>query len=223
MRMINIPVIAMLLVSSVTYAQDSAGLQAASAANLRNAQQQLQQNPGSSPQLAQAAIQMAQTLNSPYPSDLAETARTLANILTNTSDATSACPTNFDHLSSEMPEFHDPKLREIRQDILATNLASIVVSAKQQGLGKNQAISLALQQADEFESTARQNAAAGAGVSTELTARGIVTSVRTGQLSLDIPCNGSASMVQAAQCGVILQIWGAMANREQAKYMETCW
>lgn len=135
----------------------------------------------------------------------------------------SSCPSNFNHLSDEMPAFNDPNLREIRRDILATNLAGIIAAAKQQGMSKNQAISLALRQADEFESTARINAKAGAGVSTELTTRGIVTAVRTGRLALDIPCSGSASMVQAAQCGVIMQIWGAKANREQAKYMETCW
>ena len=140
-----------------------------------------------------------------------------------TTGANSSCPPNFNHLSSEMPEFRDSFLQDIRQSILDTSVAGIISASKQQGMSKSQTISMALRQADEFESTARINAKAGAEVSTELTTRGIVTSVKTGRLPLSIPCGGSASMVQAAQCGVISQIWGAKMNRELAKFIQMCW
>lgn len=185
-----------------TLQQVATGLVAASSINLENSRKKIQEQ---SDNISQAPNQQGYMRG---------------NI---SGDSTTTCPPNFNHLSSNMPEFHDSQLSDIRRDILATNLASIVAAAKQQGISKDQAISMALRQADEFESTARQNAAAGAGVSTELTTRGIVTAVKTGRLALNLPCSGSASMVQAAQCGVIMQIWGAMANREQAKFMETCW
>jgi hypothetical protein len=152
--------------------------------------------------------------------------RRIAQSTTNNTSATgtiSKCPPNFNHLSDEMPQFRDPFLNDIRVDILNTSVTGIIAASKQQGMSKSQTINLALRQADEFESTARTNAKAGAGVSTELTTRGIVTAVKTGRMPLNLPCSGSASMVQAAQCGVISQIWGANMNWEIAKFMQACW
>lgn len=135
----------------------------------------------------------------------------------------SNCPVNFNHLSANMPAFSDPMLSDIRQSILATSMAQIVSGAKQQGMSQQQTIGMAMRQADEFENTARQNAAAAAEVSTYLTPRAIVIGVNRGSLSLSLPCSGSPSMVEAAECAVIQQVWGAMANREIAKQIDACW
>ncbi|MGJ0516151.1 MAG: hypothetical protein ACR65O_10455 [Methylomicrobium sp.] len=133
------------------------------------------------------------------------------------------CPLDFKHLSPNMPPFEDPMLSNIRQSIFDTSMAQIVSGAKQQGMSKDQTISMAMRQADEFENTARQNANAAAEVSTYLTPRAIVTGVNRGSLSLSLPCSGSPSMVEAAECAVIQQVWGAMANREIAKQLAPCW
>ncbi len=102
-------------------------------------------------------------------------------------------------------------------------MSQIVSGAKQQGMSQQQTIGMAMRQSDEFENTARQNAAAASGVSTYLTPRAIVTGVNRGSISLSLPCSGSPSMVEAAECAVIQQVWGAMANREIAKQIEVCW
>lgn len=137
--------------------------------------------------------------------------------------AFSACPASFNHLSTNMPPFSDPMLSNIRKSILDTSMPQIVSGAKQQGMPKGQVISMAMRQADEFENTARQNASAAVGVSTYLSPREIVTGVNRGRLPLSLPCSDSPSMVESAECAVIQQVWGAMANREIAKQIEVCW
>jgi len=153
------------------------------------------------------------------------TSETGGNTASNSTAATlnSSCPKSFNHLSVSMPRFNDPQLSNIRQSILDTSMSQIVSGAKQQGMSKNQTISMAMRQAEEFENTALQNAKAASGVSTYLTPRAIVTGVNSGRLSLSLPCSGSASMVEAAECAVIQQVWGAMANREIAKMIGVCW
>jgi len=133
------------------------------------------------------------------------------------------CPANFGHLSSSLPPFSDPMLSNVRQQILATSMTQIVSGAKSQGISKSQTVSMAMRQADEFENTAMQNAKAVSGVSTYLTPKAIVMGVNNRSLSLSLPCSGTNSMVEAAECAVIQQVWGAMANREIAKLIPVCW
>jgi hypothetical protein len=135
----------------------------------------------------------------------------------------SACPSNFNHLSANMPPFSDPMLSNIRQSILDTSMLQIVVSAKQQGMSKDQVISMAMRQADEFENAAKQNAQAGSDASTYLTPKAIVVGVNNRRLPLSLECGGASSMVEAAECAVIQQVWGAMANREIARQVPACW
>lgn len=132
-----------------------------------------------------------------------------------------SCPANFSHLAAQMPRFRDAKLSDIRQSILDTDMADIVAKSKQQGQSKSQTINMALRQAQEFDSSARQNAKAASGVSSYLTPQAILAAADSGSLSLSLSCE--SSMVEAAECAVIQQVWGAMANREIAKQLEVCW
>jgi hypothetical protein len=137
--------------------------------------------------------------------------------------STSACPKNFHHLSVNMPNFRDYELSSLRRSILDTSMSQIVSGSKKQGMSKSQTISMAIRQAEEFEKTAKQNAVAGAEMSTYVTAQAIVSGATSGKLPLSLKCSGALSMVESAQCAVIQQVWGAMANREIAKQIPVCW
>jgi hypothetical protein len=135
----------------------------------------------------------------------------------------SGCLSNLSYLSGNMPAFSDPMLKNSRQFILNYTMATVVSDAKSRGWSRDQAASMALQQADKFEDTAQQNAKAGSGVSTYLTPKAIVMGANSGRLPLSLPCSGSISMVEAAECEVIRDVWQSMLFREIARQIPMCW
>ncbi|MGJ0516150.1 MAG: hypothetical protein ACR65O_10450 [Methylomicrobium sp.] len=135
----------------------------------------------------------------------------------------STCSVNFNHLSASMPAFSDPMLHTTREFILNYTMVTVVSDAKNRGWSRKQAVEMAMRQADKFEEAAQQNARAASGVSTYLRPKGIVMGVNSGQISLSLPCSGSTSMVEAAECEVIRDVWQAMLFREIARQLPFCW
>jgi hypothetical protein len=121
-----------------------------------------------------------------------------------------ACTTSLAHLASVLPDYPDPELRQLRQQILATDLNDALETAHGQGFSSSGAAQAALQQAEEYdrgrpqaEACIRQSAASDPG--------GIIRSLDDG--SYDFNAGGIPS-----DCAKAYAAWkmGAIATREAA-------
>lgn len=67
------------------------------------------------------------------------------------------CPTNLGHLSSLLPNYNDPDLRELRNSALSTDMQSVLREAQAMGYSATEAANLSFQQAEAYQDGLRQS------------------------------------------------------------------
>ncbi len=134
-----------------------------------------------------------------------------------TNGMASGCRTNTSYLGARIPNFRVSELQEQRRNALSENIMLAMQRAKQQGYAPNQAVTAALQQAREFDKTAKEALRTAASVD----AIGTTDEEFLAKLnnrSLDVPnCD---NMRNSALCVAIVNKIAAITTRAVAAEMQ---
>jgi hypothetical protein len=135
---------------------------------------------------------------------------TITIFLVSSATVEAGCYTNLSYLDSMLPRYNDPEVEGLRQQILNTDLNQALAAAQSQGLSPSQAVSAALQQADQYDAAAPSaeqcilQSAAG-------DPDAIMNSLDSGTYSM-----GSGGILWSCAKAYVIWRMGAIANREAA-------